>query len=50
MSRYKKEVIEALEEAKKISHDPNTKRYGSFAEALNDLDDDEKSVCDKKLK
>ena len=47
MSRYKKEVIEALEEAKKISHDLNTKRYGSFAEALNDLDD-EKLVCDKK--
>ena len=35
---YKPEVIEALEEAKKISHDPNTPRFSSFAEALEDMD------------
>lgn len=34
----KPEVIEAMEEAKKISRDPNTKRYSSFSEALEDLD------------
>ena len=36
--RFRPEVIEALEEAKRISRDPNTKRYGSFSEALEDLD------------
>lgn len=36
--QFKPEVIEAMEEAKKISRDPNTKRYGSFSEALEDLD------------
>lgn len=33
--QFKPEVIEAMKEAKKISRDPNTKRYGSFAEALD---------------
>lgn len=36
--RYKPEVLEAMEEAKRISRDPNTKRYSSFAEALEDID------------
>lgn len=36
--RYKPEVLEAMEEAKRISRDPNTKRYGSFAEAIKDID------------
>lgn len=35
---YKPEVIEAMEEAKRISHDPNTRRYNSFSEALEDID------------
>lgn len=35
---YKPEVLEAMEEAKRISRDPNTKRYHSFSEALEDLD------------
>ena len=39
--KYKQEVLEAIKEAKEISHDPNTKRYSSFADALKDLDDDE---------
>lgn len=34
----KPEVIEAMEEAKRISRDPNTKKYSSFSEALEDLD------------
>lgn len=38
ISKYKQEVIEATEEAKQISKDPNTRRYGSFAEALEDID------------
>lgn len=38
LPRYKPEVIEAMEEAKKISHDPNAKRYASFARALEDID------------
>ena len=33
---YNKE--EAMEEAKRISKDPNTKRYASFSEALEDID------------
>ena len=36
--KFKSEVIEAVEEAKQISRDPNTKRYSSFAEALEDID------------
>lgn len=35
---YKPEVIEAMQEAKCISRDPDTKRYGSFSEALEELD------------
>lgn len=36
--RYKPEVAEAMEEAKRISKNPDTKRYGSFAEALEDME------------
>ena len=36
--RYKPEVLEAMEEAKRTSGDPNTKRYRSFAEVLEDID------------
>lgn len=35
---FKPEVIEAMEEAKQLSRDPNTKRYSSFSEAMEDLD------------
>ena len=28
----------AMEEAKRISKDPNTKRYASFSEALEEID------------
>ena len=35
--KYKPEVLDAIEEARKISRDPDTKRYGSFAEALEDI-------------
>ena len=37
--QYKAEVLEAMEEARRISRDPNTKRYGSFSEALEDLEE-----------
>lgn len=38
LPQYKTEVIEAMEEAKKISRDSNTKRYSSFSEAIEDID------------
>ena len=38
MPQYRPEVIEAMEEARKLSADPNAKRYSSFSEALNDID------------
>jgi DNA-damage-inducible protein J len=38
--QYKPEVIEAMEEAKRISHDPNVKRYNSFGDALEDLENE----------
>ena len=44
--KYKQEVLEAIKEAKIISRDPNTKRYGSFKEAIKDLDD-EKSISEE---
>ena len=36
--QYKSEGLEAMEEAKRISKDPNSKRYSSFSEAMEDLD------------
>lgn len=36
--QYKSEVIEAMEEAKRISKDPDSKRYKSFSEGMVDLD------------
>lgn len=36
--KYKPKVLDAMEETRQISRDPNTKRYGSFAEALEDID------------
>lgn len=35
---FKPEVIEAMEEAKRMSRDPNIKRYRNFAEALEDVE------------
>lgn len=40
LPQYKPEVVEAMEEAKRISRDPNVKRYNSFKEALEDTDDE----------
>ncbi len=40
LPQFKPEVIEAMEEAKKISRDPNVKHYSSFKEALEDIDDE----------
>ncbi|MDD5832571.1 MAG: type II toxin-antitoxin system RelB/DinJ family antitoxin [Clostridiales bacterium] len=39
MPRYSDEVIMAMEEAKSLSKDPSAKRYKSFHDALEDLDD-----------
>lgn len=38
LPQYKPDVLEAMEEAKRISRDPNVKKYDSFAEGLKDLD------------
>ena len=35
---FKTEIIEAMEEAKRISRDPNTKHYSNFSGALEDMD------------
>lgn len=40
LPQYKPEVLEAMEEAKRISKSPDTKRYASFSEAMEDIDDD----------
>ena len=37
LPQYRPEVLEAMEEAKKISKDPNTKKYKNFSEALEDI-------------
>lgn len=39
MPRYSQEVMEAMVEAKALSRDPAAKRYQSFSDALEDLDD-----------
>lgn len=36
--QYKPEVLEAMEEAQRISKSPTAKRYSSFDEALEDID------------
>ena len=36
LPQYKPEVLEAMEEAKRISKDSNTKRYSSFSDVLED--------------
>ena len=36
--QYKSEVLEAMEEAKKISRDPNIKGYTDLKEMFEDLD------------
>ena len=36
--QYRADVLEAMEEARKISKEPNTRRYGSFAEVLEEND------------
>lgn len=40
LPKYKTEVLEAMEEARKISRDPSVKRYHNFSEALKDLNDE----------
>ena len=38
LPNYKPEVRDAMEEAKRISRDPATKKYTSFSEAIEDMD------------
>lgn len=38
LPQYKPEVVEAMEEARRISKDSGEKRYNSFSEAMEDLD------------
>lgn len=38
LPKYKQDVLDAMEEAKKLSKDPNAKRYASFSEAMEDID------------
>lgn len=38
LPQYRPEVLEAMEEAKRISRDPNAKKYSSFSEVLEDID------------
>jgi DNA-damage-inducible protein J len=38
---YNAETIAAMEEANRISRDPNAKSYASFAEMVADLDSDD---------
>ena len=40
LPNYKPEVLEAMEEAKRISRDPSVKKYTSFAEALEDIENE----------
>ena len=39
MPRYSQEVLEAMQEAKALSRDPSAKRYHTFSEALEDIED-----------
>ena len=37
---YRQEVVDAMEEAKQLSRNPDTKRYRSFKDALEDIDNE----------
>lgn len=37
----KPEVLEAMDDARRISQDPNAKTYSSFAELLKEIDDND---------
>lgn len=37
---YRQEVVDAMEEAKQLSRNPDTKRYRSFKEALEEIDNE----------
>lgn len=37
---YRQEVVDAMEEAKQLSRNPDAKRYRSFKEALEDMDNE----------
>ena len=39
LPKYRVDVIEAMEEAEKISKDLNVKKYNNFSEVLEELDD-----------
>ncbi len=39
VSKYKQEVLEVMEEARKISKDPNVKSYTDLQEMFKELDD-----------
>lgn len=38
--QYRQEVVDAMEEAKQLSRNPDTKHYSSFKEALEDIDNE----------
>lgn len=38
LPQYKPEVLAAMEEAKRLSKDPNAQKYDSFTEAMEDID------------
>ena len=44
LPKYKPEVLEAMEEAKRISKDPNVKKYHSLKELLEDLEAEEEEI------
>lgn len=37
LPQYKPEVVEAMEEARRISKEPGEKRYNSFSEAMEEI-------------
>ena len=39
LPRYSDDVLEAMGEARRLSRDPSAKRYQSFREALEDLEE-----------
>lgn len=39
LPQYKPEIIEAMDEAKKISRDPSIKSYDSFSKIIEDIDE-----------
>lgn len=42
-TNYNQETIQAMLESERLAHDPNTKKYNSFSEILEEIDQEDET-------